>query len=87
MLTLPEPKPKGDPLGGLGCRMGSGCGSQLGDLCKFIFGTFQLGKEKIYIKPPSLDFKQKGCAVLGVSRIFTVLRQDDRCPLQIINKG
>lgn len=43
-------------------------------------------KKKINVKPHSSDFKHRGCAELGVSRIFTVLRQDDRCLLQIINK-
>lgn len=58
-----------------------------GILVGFIFRTFQLGNEKkINVKPHSSDFKHRGCAELGVSRIFTVLRQDDRCLLQIINK-
>lgn len=50
-------------------------------------GPFNLERKQIYVKHHSLDFKQKGYAVLWVSRIFTVLRQDDLCPLQIINKG
>lgn len=51
------------------------------------FRPFNLERKQIYVKHHSLDFKQRGCAVLCVSRIFTVVRQDDIRPLQIINKG
>lgn len=51
------------------------------------FGPFNLERKQIYVKHGSLDFKQRGCAVFYASRIFTVIRQDDICPLQIINKG
>lgn len=85
VLTLRWAKLAGDPLGGLGCRLRSGWGSRI--LVGLSFGPFNLERKQIYVKHHSLDFKQRGWAALCASRIFTVVRQDDICPLQIINKG
>ena len=51
------------------------------------FGPFYFERKQIYAKHHGSGFKQRGCAVLCASRIFTVIRQDDICPVQIINKG
>lgn len=51
------------------------------------FGPCSLERKQIYVKHHGLGFKQRGCAAFCASRIFTVIRQDDLCPFQIINKG